>query len=244
AAALDCGIPAAHIAGCLYPALPADPVFAFIRPAELSADSRLELRSQLSRLLSSDPAEWYAMQLRPHVSYQALTERVSASGITLSATYYPTEEIYRRTRKRLVACTRPVVAGLLFFQARAAQLTDLFAAVGDLAWGYRQTRSPRSPYARIPAAQIDCYRRTIGSFTPDMDILPAGATPLRPGDRVEIIGGEFMGHTATVARQLSRTIYRLKLLGSNAIEWVVDLPTPLITPAADSTAQPRINQNV
>lgn len=207
-----------------------------------------ERSRQINRLIARNPQNWYAMQFRPGVSYTRISARLRAHDITLQEEYYPMQEIAKRVGKRIVSKSRPVVPGLLFFRSRPAELRELYYRIGDLAWGYRVNRAINSPYAIISEAAIATYQQTIGTFTADTRLRPAGSVPLNPGDKVLILGGDFVGRTAEYLRDFNpakapsaasgkneetattgRIIYRLKLIGENAIEWEVNIDSRLIS---------------
>ena len=91
-------------------------------------------------------------------------------------------------------------------------------------------------YAVIPNTEMELFRRAIGSIGPDTDLHPLGTIPLEKGDRVEIIGGSFIGreatftstHTPAAGPNAGKTVYRLTLLDNNGIEWTVDTPPSLV----------------
>lgn len=235
ACALRCGVSAAEVAACLADsASSANPAVRFAAAAILSDDSRRALTERVADALTRDPANWYAMQFRPRVNYDSVASAIAASGATVLATYYPQEEIRRRIGRRMVRTERPVVPGLLFFKARPSALGPLYRSIGHLAWGYRTGRGPGAPYAVIPPADMELYRATIGCFDADTDVCPAGTIALQPGDSVRILAGPFAGLPATLAavtRTGARTICRLHLMGTNAIEWTLTTSPRLLAPA-------------
>ena len=217
----------------------------------------IDISAEMLDLLTENPLNWYAMQLRPRVSADMLTRRLADRGITLPQTFSPQEEIVRRSGHRLLTRTRPYISGVIFFRAQPTQLTALFAQIGDLAWCYRQNRDLRSPYAVIPPAEIMRFQTAIATFPPDPRLTEAGATPLRKGDRVVIIGGIMAGRqaifdtcikrpAAEATAPLSpstapeapeapgRTIYRVHLLGDHPFEWAVDADPRLIRPLSEA----------
>lgn len=171
--------------------------------AGIAAADESEKRRQIASLIARDPKNWYAMQFRPGVSYTRLQARLRAHGITLQEEYYPMQEIAKRVGKRIVNKSRPVVPGLLFFRSRPIELRELYYRIGDLAWGYRVSRALNSPYAAISDAAIATYQQTIGTFTADTRLRPAGSVKLNPGDKVLILGGDFVGRTAEYLRDVT-----------------------------------------
>lgn len=235
ASAMKCGVSAADIAMCVGEKGGENALYSFVAPTPYDSNRITSIRTLVASSLSRNPFNWYAMQFRPKVSYESVAGRLKSELINLKDTFYPMEEIVRKVGRKMVSSSRPVVPGLLFLRCRATDINDIFRHIGDLAWGYRQTRGPRSPYATISPAEIQIYQRTIGSFTADMQIFPAGTVKLREGDRIEVIGGGFIGRTGIFDSEIKkknknggRTIYRLRMIGENEIEWVVDADPRLV----------------
>jgi len=242
-AAMRCGIAASDIAGCIGQTSLVNPIFSFASKRDLSITTKAGIRQLVSLILTKDPDNWYAMQFRPRVNYDMIKQRMKAMDIRFKDSFYPMEEIIRRVGKKMVSESKPIVPGLLFFKCKASELPEIFFHIGDLAWGYRQTRNVRSPYAVISHNDIQIYQNTIGKFTSNMQIFPSGTVALRDGDKVEIIGGNFIGRPARFEKEIEqpsketdnvkRIIYRLKLMGDNNIEWVVDLDPRLVSKISD-----------
>lgn len=209
----------------------------------ISSDRVEQIQEIVIEALTDNCEHWFAMQLRPHVTPEMIFDRLASENLSLSRTFYPMEDIVRRIGKKKVVKTKPVISGLMFFRYRITDLSRLFSRIGDLAWGYRYSLDPRTPYAVITQREMDAYQRAIGMFTEDTDLQPVGTIPLNEGDRLVIIGGLFSGRPATLqkietpkASQLpsktnsiptetsqfpSKTIYRLLLPGDNKCEWAV-----------------------
>lgn len=242
-AAMHCGFSAADIAGCVGETSGINPLYSFAAKAELTSERKTEILSRVTAVLAKDPEDWYAMQFRPYVDYKKLQARLDAVGITLSKTFYPMEEIVRRVGKKMKHEQKPVVPGLLFFKSKATTLPDLFCLIGDLAWGYRYSRGPRSPYAVIPQAAIDQYESAIGKFADTIDAYPEGTLRFEPGDTVEITSGDFAGHLAIFEKELretaggaTRVTHRLRLTGIANCLWTVDLDPRQLSSARQSLA--------
>jgi hypothetical protein len=241
--ALRCGIPSADIAGCIGIVDNVNPVYSFAKSDELSAEQKEKIYNHVSRILSKNPEDWYAMQFRPHVNYERIKDRLKSVGIIFSKSFYPMEEIVRRIDKKLIRESRPVIPGLLFFKKRATELPELFFHIGDIAWGYRCSRSIHSPYAIIPQKSIEEYERAVGKFVDSMEAYPEGTFLFEEGDKVEITGGEFCGHPAIFEKEVNqiekgtykttKITYRLKLEGIQNCSWVVELDPRQMTKITD-----------
>lgn len=236
AIAAECGIPRAEIAACAAPRQRSNAVTAFVDPEEIDETKKRKIRDRVVNQVTDNPLHWYAMQLRRCVNYKLLASRLDEKKIELDDIYYPMHDIIRKVGDRQVFENTPVVSWLLFFRARASELNRLFHEIGDLAWGYRSSRTPGSPYAIISAKEIYSYQTAISTLSTVTCVMPEGSTPLQPGDRLIIIGGLFNGRPATfesVATGGSRnaagnsqegegnTIYRILLDGGKSCEWVV-----------------------
>lgn len=198
-AAMRCGIAAADIAACVGSRAGGNAVTAFVRPADIAADTVDLLRRQVTTALADNPRRWYAMHLRRHVDYDMLIARLKERHISLPDIYYPMEDIVRKVGHRRVFETRPVIAWLVFFRERVSELNNLYSHIGDLAWGYRLSRDINAPYAVISLTEIAIYQRALGTFSADTELLDPDSTELKPGDRLVIIGGILEGRPATFA---------------------------------------------
>ncbi len=235
-AAAKCNISASDIASCVDTPEFTNPGFSFAHTTEMPSERREDIRRYVSRILSKNPENWYAMQFRPYVKIDMVKKRLQDKDIRFKDTYYPMEEIYRRTGKKIIKETKPVVPGLLFFRCKATEVSEVFYNIGDLAWGYRQTRNVRSPYAVINEKAIMDYRNAIGTLTDGMDVYLDGTIELQEGDYVEIIGGAFCGLPAIIDKikrqnkqsDIKRIVYKLNLMGNNNIEWAVNIDPHLL----------------
>lgn len=209
------------------------PHLSLLSPAPASSGCRLKTVDYIATALTSNPPAWYAIQFRPRVGYDTVAQRIEKiqGSHRIDATYYPSADIARRIGHRLIYENRPVVAGLLFIRCPKNDINHVMQQLGDLAWCYRKA-GQGSPYASIPDKEINLYQLTIGILSPEINPVPAGEIKLRPGDKVEILGGIFAGRTATVTRAVASetgaTVYRLILPGDNAIEWRIDTDARLL----------------
>ncbi len=227
-----CSLAPGAIVACLGRRPDRSPAYDFA-PATALADIEIEfIREEISAAVTDNPARWFAMRLRPATTYEKLTERLALSQTPAPELYYPSEEIARRSGRRIIYENKPVIPGLIFFRTVITAIPALFRIIGDLAWCYRSGAG----YAVIPNTEMELFRRAIGSIGPDTDLHPLGTIPLEKGDRVEIIGGSFIGreatftstHTPAAGPNAGKTVYRLTLLDNNGIEWTVDTPPSLV----------------
>ena len=204
-----------------------NPVLRLLQADAVTPEEATAIQQRLIATLTANPTNWYAMQFRPRVSFEQIKQALDAikNDVHCNDLFYPSEEIMRRTGRKMIKEQKPVIPGLLFFKSRSTDIPTIFRHIGALAWCYRQTGEPTSPYAVIPAAQIQAYQTIIGQFTPDMELLPEDSTNIKENDRVIILGGSLVGQTATVTgiktSEGGRTIYKLSLIGNNSVEWTV-----------------------
>jgi len=194
------------------------------------------LNSEIAKLFLQNPPGWYALSMRPGIRFPMLDSRIKAqkTHIPPLTLFYPCEEIARVIKKKVVLKSRPVIPQVVFFRTRATDVVRIISRIGDIAWCYTTTGRPGAPYARIAQQQFDLFQQTIARFTPDFEVAESGALQLRENDRVKVIGGLFSGKEGefeTVAQEDDNTVYRIRLMGDNGIDWRVSLDPRLVQPA-------------
>lgn len=201
------------------------PLLRLFGRSEISPSRLGMIKRVVSSAFSGDPYRWYAMRLRPRVKFSDLAGRLSdlSGELTLPRLFYPSEEIARRTGRRLEFETRPVIKDVVFFRSRLTDILPLFSRIGDMAWCYTTTGRPGAPYAPIPRRAFERFQQTVGSFTPDFEVATWGGLTPREGERVVMVGGLFEGQEADVEqvklKESERAIYRLRFYSDNGIEW-------------------------
>ncbi|MDE7097221.1 MAG: hypothetical protein K2O47_06995, partial [Muribaculaceae bacterium] len=161
----------------------------------ISLDSYKEDFSQVGKIFLDNPPRWYAMSLRPGVRFTEVCRRIRllSDQIPDIQLFYPCEEIARAIGRKIVVRRRPFIHSVVFFRARLTDIGTLFAKIGAIAWCYRRSSRPGSPYADISQRQFELFQQTLDRFTPDYEVAPAGELKLRKNDRVRIVGGLFSG---------------------------------------------------
>ena len=234
-AAMKCGHSASDIAACLGSRHTDCALTAFVGPSDLSEEDVSRIRSSVSMTLAHNPEQWYAMHLRRHTDLEDVTGRLGDNGITLGKTYYPMEEIVRKVGHRKVFENRPVISWLVFFRSRRTELDGIYSVVGDLAWGYRISRSIGSSYAAVSDTEVRNFQEAIGTLGPDTQILRDDEADLKEGDLVVILGGAMDGQRGefVTSKRLNdgdggRIVYRIRLSGGTSASWTVDRDPRLV----------------
>lgn len=235
--ALICGKSGSEIISTLGKAPAGLPILSLCDSFDISSETREKTRREIGEALTDNPLRWYAMRLRPHATYAELDRRLTAiaNEIKRPETFYPCEEIARKTGRRVSFRQKPIISDIVFFRSRVTGILPLFRKIGDLAWCYTTAGRTGSTYAAIPQRDFEIFQEAIGQFTPEYEVAPLGTLPLKENDRVIVVGGLFQGHEAildkiTPSPALPSTLYRLKIIGNNGIEWRVSTDARTVTP--------------
>ncbi len=242
AVAMGCGVSASDIAACIAPQNGVNALTAFVRPAELNDGGISGIRDRVITALTDNPVHWYAMHFRRNVDYDMIIQRLNDAGINPVEIYYPMEEIIRKVGHRKVFENRPVISWLLFFREHVADVNRLYYEIGDLAWGYRQSRDVRSPYASISDKAVRNYKEAIGVLNTDTQLLPDEAVELNEGDCLVVLGGELNGRPAVFLSKKksskdggeNKIVYRVKLVSGKNVNWIADWDPRLVRKITES----------
>lgn len=167
----------------------------------------------MGRVLLGDPLCWFALRLRPGISYKHFISRmgVHSDFMRVPETFYPMEEIVRKVKKKIVTRQQPLISNIVFVRARFTELSLLMRYVGDVAWCYKTLDSGNRVYATIPDREINRLRTTIGNIPPGSEVTVGGADELHPKDRVVILDGSSKGMEGVVIGKEAGTVYRVCL---------------------------------
>lgn len=205
-----------------------------IRPSEISVERRIKLLDYLCNMIFDTRPRWYAMRLRHGVKPEDIASRISASGdprrrLTI---YYPVEEITRRVGKKITTSTRAYISDILFFRSDPAEVRPLFLLIGDVAWCYRTTPSPSSPYAAISDREMTAFRQRIERFSEDMEIDASSPSLFEIGQKVKVTGGPLEGYEGTVLTLPGgiRRQLRLLLTPDRGLSLTLDIPDSYLSP--------------
>lgn len=170
---------------------------------------------------------WYVMRLRSGVTPETIKDELQYRKYPLLRQvefYAPQRRVKKLIKKKAVAVDVPVLPGILFFRMRYDKISKMMSLIGDLAWCYRTTNSPTSPYSAIPQREMKTFQRSVGSMTADieMDII-ASQPPLNVGDEVIIENGTPLDGQQAVIRKVRKkdgnVSYTLRLSDSEFIHW-------------------------
>lgn len=229
-AALKCGISAGDVNAVIGREIPGIKILTLLPPSEISEKEKAGIKAEVARLFVACPEKWHVMKLRTRTKFEDITRRFGLMGDRLKCPqmFYPCEEIMKRVGRRLVSVTKPVIPDIVFFKCRESDIYPIFSVIGDLAWCYTVSGKPGDAYASVPDTAFEIFQKTIGQFTPEYQVAPLGAIPLKVNDRVVVVGGLFEGEKGRVDKietgaSDGSTVYRLFITKDNGIEWRVTL---------------------
>lgn len=197
--------------------------------------NKKEINSGIAGSLFTSQKKWFALRLRQHVQYEELESRLSSiDNLSLRPElFYPCEEITKRIGHKLVWKQKPFIHDIVFFKSRPVDVYTICREIWDLAWCYRETRY--GSYAEISEKDLRTFQNTIGIFSSEYEVAPLGEMPLKPGDRVVVVGGDFINKTGRILNLESQdniegnVVYRIQLFDSNH-NWSVGLDARFIRP--------------
>lgn len=233
AAAIRENIPYSEIRGIL-PGLPT--VYSFlslIAPEEVSEARKTEILNIVAYSITNKNPGWLVLRLRSGVTPEKIRERLKEKESPLQRQiqyYYPLRTVKKIERKKVVSESVPVIPGLLFFRLPYDRVASLVSVIGDLAWCYRTSPNPSSPYSVIPQAEMRVFQRCVGMFTEDVEMDIVSELPsMNIGDEVMIEDGSMLdGQVATIrkVRNVDGTLtYTLRLSDTAYIKFKdVSLP--------------------
>ncbi len=238
-AAEACGIPTEDIRSAIGHVPEGHPYLSLIPRRPISDTTRTGILSRVADYVNDTAPRWYVMKMRQRVSPADINDRLTDTAPQLlgqMSTFYPCDEIIKLHGKKKTVAEAAVISSVLFFMMRGNKVDELFRNIGDLAWGYRTSNAPGSPYSVIPKWQMRNFQLCIGHFTPDVRVeLTDISSDLGVGREVEIVGGKFAGYRGLIHDILSpnqtrtnKRVFRLDLTLNSSIRWTADIPEELI----------------
>ncbi len=233
AAAIKEDIPYGEIRGML-PTLPkAYSFLSLVDPVEISETRKIEILNIVAYSITNKNPGWFVLRMRSGVTPERIKDRLKEKESPMQRQimyYYPMRSVKKLEKKKVVTIETPVVPGLLFIRLPHDRVSPLIGLIGDLAWCYRTTANPSSPYSVIPQAEMKIFQRSVGAFTEDVEMEIVSELPaLNVGDEVIIEDGSLLdGQVATIRKVKSvdgTLTFTLRLSDSSYIKWKdVNLP--------------------
>lgn len=233
AAAIKEDIPYAEIRGLIANLPAAYSFLSLIEPIEVTEARKTEILNTVAYAITNKNPGWFVLRLRSGVNPEKIKERLKEKESPLQRQilyYYPMRNVKKIEKKKVVTIETPIIPGILFIRLPHDRVTPLIGIIGDLAWCYRTSANPSSPYSVIPQTEMRIFQRTVGAFTEDVEMDIVSELPaLNVGDEVMIEDGSHLdGQVATIRKVRSKDgtlTYTLRLSDSAFIKWKdVNLP--------------------
>lgn len=198
-----------------------------IDPVEVSESRRVDIMNIVAYSITNKNPGWFVLRMRSGVNPDKIKDRLKEKESPLQRQiqyYYPLRTVKKLEKKKVVTVETPVIPGLLFIRLPHDRVSPLIAIIGDLAWCYRTTANPTSPYSVIPQAEMKIFQRSVGAFTADVEMDIVSELPaLEVGDEVMIEDGSHLdGQMATIrkVKNVDGTLtYTLRISDTAYIKW-------------------------
>lgn len=236
----------------IIPAVPACyPALMLAPSSTLSDTQREDIICRVANRLNNNSSNWFAMRLRSGVSIDDVKSRIQAEmpGHYKAITFFsPSHTVTRREGKRIIREEVAYIPGLVFFKTGRNRVRPLFARIGDIAWCYRMSAMPDSPYAIISHRDMSRFQKYVGNFTDDvrMELLTYDAS-LTPGRKVRVTGGimeGYEGEIIDVAGQPGMRIFSLRITDTASASWMVHVEDYYIEPINEANSENVVSGDV
>lgn len=239
-AALSKLIPLEKIAA-LIPVIPAAHKWLnLITPASVTDEERQVLLRSVANHITPNKAQWYALCLRGHNSFDDVANHLKETAPALSNAvnfFYPTRTVMKRNGKKKEVVEIPYIQHIVFFRTVPEKVVPLMNSIGTLAWCYKAYNRPDAPYSVIPAKSMSDFQHFIGVFDDTSKIEFVKNTDLVQGKRVRITGGKFAGCEGEIIKEAKSTplpdlrTFILRISNSVTLKWEATIEEQYLTPA-------------
>jgi hypothetical protein len=107
--------------------------------------------------------------------------------------------------------TKAFIKNVLFFRTKERYVGQIFSLVREMAWIFRQTNAPSSPYAVISQHDMENFQRAIRQFTDDVVVSIVESNDIAVGRKVRVLSGPFAGTEGVVeGEQLDATVPEMR----------------------------------
>jgi hypothetical protein len=158
---------------------------------------------------------WYAMKLRDRITTEhiqrTLLENDKFPHLRHLQTYYPMEDVKVKVGGKWKRDTKAFIKNVLFFRTKERYVGQIFSLVREMAWIFRQTNAPSSPYAVISQHDMENFQRAIRQFTDDVVVSIVESNDIAVGRKVRVLSGPFAGTEGVVeGEQLDATVPEMR----------------------------------
>ena len=177
------------------------PYLSMVRPAPLADYEKEEIIFRVADAINPVRSRWHVMKLRTAIRPNHIKDRIATILPDIAKHiiyYYPTHLQVRTVGKKKLTEEVPYLPDHLFFKLRDDRMTRLFSHIGDLAWCYRVSNHPDSPYSVIPQYEMGAFQQFLGILSSDIEVELINPKTLTVGTEVSVQGGIFAGHRGTI----------------------------------------------
>lgn len=208
-----------------------------LAPRTVDEEKKATVIANVAQAINDNVPRWFAMKLRDNNTPDDITAALPQGIAGKIEFYYPCRKERRNGRKGKRTVEVPFLPGILFFRYRRDKIPALFRNIGNMAWCFRTSGAPDSPYSVISDSAMMQFQRHIGLFSPDMEMRLTNLDGPAVGDHVRVSGNDiFSGYEGTVIKirkdEDGGTTYILQLSALTAISWKeVSVRSPFVEPA-------------
>lgn len=205
--------------------------FRLIKPIEMNDRQRTRLLNRVADYLNAKATRWFVMKMRSGQNPDDIKGRLKITDRETFGSmifFYPTHKVAQRNAKgKLEKKEVPYLSSILFFKVRSDKVASIMHHIGDLAWCYKETNAPGSPYCTISHQEMKDFQKHIGQFSPDIKMeLVTLDEPLKVGTKVFINGGGtmegYVGKIQSVKNVDGTRTYTLALSANEYATWTVN----------------------
>lgn len=204
--------------------------FEMVQPSVLTQERRVRILQKVADYINDGASQWFVMKMRQGICPDDIRSAIKTSFGKLHDEmlfYYPTHTVVSRDNKgKKITEEKPYLPGILFFKHRKDKVGELFKRIGNMAWCYRWSNSPDSPYCTISIREMKEFQRHIGLFSSDIRMeLVSRDISFSVNQAVKINGGIMdnrIGVIQCVKNNNGTRTYTLALSDREYATWTVE----------------------
>lgn len=210
-----------------------------LSPVNITERRYTQILTSVADSINQRARRWHILHLRPGVKADELRQAIITALPRLSRDidyYYPTRRVMviDSKSKKKIKKEVPLLRNILFIKIESQKIGKMTARVGQLAWCYRQTPTPNSPYSVISHRDMQRFQHHISLLEPGNEIT-LRENGMQPGTQVQIEGGErmvgYIGEIESVKNTDGTRTYTLRLSAGTTATWTIaDIPEAYLNP--------------